>query len=169
MKLQRTQLGASQRSRLTTLQHHFARPCELPLKPALSASFRMRLCKSSLVARIEGIKIKPVFVEQSISQTKEGTWRNLECDQKSWFIVTVAAILSRVCSAVTVQADNVSVGQDITDHEAKGSKGSRGKKRRRSDAREEDEEGQWAFLTGLSAVDQSWLHFALYSALQQQK
>lgn len=110
--------------------------------------------------RIEGIKIKPVFVEQSISQTKEGTWRNVECDQKSWF---------RVCSAVTVQADDNSVGQDITDHEAKGSKGSRGKKRRRSDAREEDEEGQRAFLTGLSPVDQSWLHFALYSALQQQK
>ena len=44
------------------------------------------------------------------------------------------------------------------------------KKRRRSSAEEEEEgQSQWAFLNQMEAVDQSWLHFALYSAYQQQK
>lgn len=46
------------------------------------------------------------------------------------------------------------------------------KRRRSSGEGEEEAQGghsQWAFLAQMDAVDQSWLHFALFSAYQQQK
>lgn len=48
-------------------------------------------------------------------------------------------------------------------------KGRKGTRQRRSDAEDDDEKDAWAFLAGLDTGDQSWLHFALYSALQQQQ
>lgn len=43
------------------------------------------------------------------------------------------------------------------------------RRRRRSKADDADMEQQWGFLTELDAADQSWLHFALYSAHQSQR
>jgi len=43
------------------------------------------------------------------------------------------------------------------------------RRRRRSKAGDEDMEQKWGFLTELDAADQSWLHFALYSAYQSQR
>ncbi len=43
------------------------------------------------------------------------------------------------------------------------------RRRRRSKAGDADMEQKWGFLTELDAADQSWLHFALYSAYQSQR
>ncbi len=43
------------------------------------------------------------------------------------------------------------------------------RRRRRSKAADADMEQKWGFLTELDAADQSWLHFALYSAYQSQR
>ena len=56
------------------------------------------------------------------------------------------------------------VGGQAQDTSAKGKK-----KRRRSQAAGVDAADKWAFLTELDAADQSWLHFALYSAYQSQR
>ena len=43
------------------------------------------------------------------------------------------------------------------------------RRRRRSKAADADVEQKWGFLSELDAADQSWLHFALYSAYQSQR
>lgn len=43
------------------------------------------------------------------------------------------------------------------------------KRRRRSRGAKSEMQQKWAFLAELNSVDQSWLHFALFSAYQAQR
>lgn len=88
----------------------------------------------------------------------------IECFHYSWQLAPKAMLfLSSSPYSETFEEWHVPV-TGAPGHPQKGKK-----RRRRSRGAKSEMQQKWAFLAELASVDQSWLHFALFSAYQAQR